>query len=184
MKAILSFTATLVKMRPILLLTAFLIGLAIAGKVFAPSLQSLPALSFMRDNSDKILYQRLYDLSNDKRMGTLYDVLQEVKTQQLDLDHRSDIGLRALEIAAIHDQGQAAAAIVVAGADINGSDTSGDTVMHIAVRHHSLHVLKELRHFMPALDRRNKDGLTALDLARRMGDDAAVAILTAPLSAS
>jgi ankyrin repeat protein len=142
----------------------------------------IPLLPRDEARSPKAIYQRLEELAYNKSMPDLFDELKIAGEAHLDLDHRNADGLRPLDLAAGQDQGDAAAAFVVAGSNINAADTAGDTVMHIAARHHALHVLKELRRFMPDLSLRNKDGQTPADLAQQMGDNAAVTLLTAPLS--
>jgi len=163
-----------------LLLVVVLLALGLGGWVFMPG-TLLKALHRQSPSADAI-YQKLEDLSFDQALSELYDELQVAAEQQLNLNHRNQAGLRGIDVAATHDQAIAAAAFIVAGADINNADARGDTILHIAVRHHALHVLKEMRRFMPDLNRRNKDGLTALDLARQLNDDAAAAILSLPLS--
>lgn len=166
----------------LLLLVIALIILGAGGWYFVPGM-TLKS-SHRLDHGADAVYQKLEELAYDRSLSDLYDELQVAAEQQLNLNHRNPSGLRGLDLAASNDQAIAAAAFVVAGADINNTDAAGDTVLHIAVRHHALHVLKELRRFMPDLARRNKDGLTALDLARQLNDQAAAAILTAPLSQS
>ena len=153
-----------------------LLLLAVAGWL------CMPLFPTAEGHSPKAIYQRLEDLAYNKSMGDLFDELKTAGEAHIDLDHRNVSGLRPLDLAASRDQNDAAAAFIVAGANINAADANGDTVMHIAVRHHALHVLKELRRFMPDLGLRNKDGQTAIDLAHQMGDDNAVTMLTAPLS--
>jgi ankyrin repeat protein len=140
--------------------------------------------SELGERAPATIYQRLEELGNNKSMDDLYDELKLANNAKLDLDHRNTTGQRALDIAAAKDQSIAAAAFVVAGAKIDDVDANGDTVMHIAVRHHALHVLKELRRFMPDLNHRDQAGLTPLDLAHQLNDDAAAAILTAPFTSS
>jgi ankyrin repeat protein len=161
------------------ILTVLLL-LALGGRLFIPMMRS----SELGDRSPATIYHRLEELGDNKSMSDLYDELKLANDVQLNLDHRNPAGLRALDIAASKDQWNAAAAFVVAGAKIDDIDANGDTVMHIAVRHHALHVLKELRRFMPDLNRRDQAGLTPLGLAHQLNDDAAVAILTAPFTSS
>lgn len=161
------------------LIAVFLI-LAITGWFFEPSLPAIA--SIFSGPGQGVSYERLEELGSDKTMGTLFDELQKAKSAKLDLDRRNPAGLRLLDIAASQDQGEASAAFVVAGSNINAVDANGDTVIHLAVRYHALHVLEDLRHFMPDLTQRNENGLTALDLARQLGDAEAVAILAAPFS--
>lgn len=163
-----------------LLLAIILLVLGAGGWFFVPSAMLRSPHRF--DHGAEAIYEKLEQLALNKAATDLYDELQMAAEQQLSLDHRNKVGMRALDIAASNDQHIAAAAFIVAGANINDADANGDTVLHIAVRHHALHVLKELRRFMPDLGRRNKAGLTPLDLARQLNDDAAAAILSAPFS--
>jgi hypothetical protein len=169
-----------IEMKKLLPLIAVFLILAIAGRFFVPSLPALAAKFSGPTNG--VSYERLAELGSDRTMGPLFDELQKAKSAHLDIDQRNPAGLRLIDIAASQDQGEASAAFIVAGSSINAVDANGETVIHLAVRHHALHVLQDLRRFMPDLTHRNKDGLTPLDLARQLGDAQAVAILTAPFS--
>jgi ankyrin repeat protein len=167
-------------------LIALFLTLAVAGWFFAPSLPAVAALAkqagYSSGDATAEIYQKLEQLGTDSSMGTLFDALQSAKNAKIDLDHRNAAGKRLVEVAASLDQGEASAAFIVAGSNINAVDANGDTVIHLAVRHHALHVLRDLRRFMPDLTSRNKDGLTPAELARKLNDTEALAILTAPFS--
>jgi ankyrin repeat protein len=164
----------------ILLVLAALLILALVGRFFMPLL--LPQSSHASNGEFAQIYRRLEELATNETMNKLFDELQIATDAKLDLNHRNAAGLRALDIAASNNQWNAAAALIVAGASIDDVDATGDTVMHIAVRHHALRVLKELRRFLPDLNRQNKAGLTPVELAHQLNDDAAEAILTAPFT--
>jgi hypothetical protein len=158
----------------LLVLCLILAVLATGGHYFFPMLMQ------QRERSPEVVYPRLEELGWNKTLGELYDELRIAKEEKLDPEHRNAAGWRPLDVAASQDQWLAAAAFVVAGSNINATDVNGDTVIHIAVRHHAIHVLKELRRFMPDLNQKTQLGLSAIDLAHQLGDDAAVAALTGP----
>ena len=159
-------------------LVAGLIAMGAAGWYLFPRIHYQPELT------PDAIYQSLDDLADDKKMGTLFDHLKQAQGMRLDLNHRNINGQRSIDIATTNDQGLAAAAFIVAGSGINEVNGDGDTVMHIAVHNHSLHVIKELAHFMPRLDIRNKAGLTAIEMAQRQGDTDTLALLTGKLTSN
>jgi ankyrin repeat protein len=162
------------------LVLAVLLFLALGGRYFLPLI--LPDWNHASARQSAEIYRQLEHLATNDSMGKLFDELQVAADAKIDLNHRNAAGLRALDIAASNNQWNAAAAFIVAGSSINDVDSNGDTVMHIAVRHHALHVLKELLRFLPDLNRHNKAGLTPIDLAHQLNDDAAAALLTAPFT--
>lgn len=109
---------------------------------------------------------RLYDLAAKGDVDGLRATILEAQAAKIDLDLRNSKGLRALDIAALHDRGLAARALVVGGSDIHGADDHGNTVMHYAARASALSAIHELIGLMPDLQARNKSGQTAADVAR------------------
>jgi len=163
------------------MLPALLAGLVILG---AAGWYLFPRIHYQPELTPDAIYQSLDDLAEDKKMGTLFDHLKQAQGMRLDLNHRNQAGQRSIEIAAAHDQGLAAAAFIVAGSGINEVNADGDTVTHIAVRNHSLNVIKQLAHFMPRLDIRNKAGQTPIELAAQMGDVDTVDLLTGKVTSN
>ncbi len=156
-------------------LVAVLMVLGIAGWFFGPALID-------REHSPEFIYKRLVELAYDTHLGELYDELKIATNAKINIDRRDTDGTRPLDLAASHNEPLAAAAFIVAGANVNAIDGNGDTVIHIAVRHHAVDVLKELRRFMPDLTLKNRAGLTPVELAHQFNDEAAANALLAPFS--